>query len=276
MKTKDQLYPRESVILRPRVVLRANSQSGSQDLLVQEARSSWESQQDAESYVETRSNTAAYRIPGILISTVKLQDARRQNNVIELIEMFEKHQHKEQFLKDMSQKQEINRFSEESQKLLVDMNHTEIFEFCENSAKLRCPDCNSFTEIWIIYCSCGRNLKYKRSPTTNQKANCGFTSIPGFVIKKNSRRGPKHGVSEGQVMFYRAKEMLKKARQEKHGSHPTIPARWYAQEKYRDSLAKHNIGEKEVMFSVASLLKDTTMQLHELNGYRSPNIGFFV
>ena len=33
MKTKDQLYQRESVILRPRVVLKANSQCGSQDLL---------------------------------------------------------------------------------------------------------------------------------------------------------------------------------------------------------------------------------------------------
>ena len=112
MKTKDQLHQKESVILRPRVVLKADSQSGSQDLPVQEARSSWESQQDAESYLETRSNTADYRVPGISISTVKLQDARRQNHVTKLIEMFEKHQHKEQFLKDMSQKQEINRFSE--------------------------------------------------------------------------------------------------------------------------------------------------------------------
>ena len=50
MKTKGQLYQRESVILRPCVVLRANSQNGSQDLSLQEARSSWESQQDAESY----------------------------------------------------------------------------------------------------------------------------------------------------------------------------------------------------------------------------------
>ena len=43
-KTKDQLYQKESVILRPRVVLKAKSQCGSQDLPVQEARSSWESQ----------------------------------------------------------------------------------------------------------------------------------------------------------------------------------------------------------------------------------------
>ena len=81
MKTKDQLYQRESVILRPRVVLKSYSHSDSQDLLVQEARSSWESQQDAESYGETRSNTADYRIPGISISTVKLQAGMHSDKI---------------------------------------------------------------------------------------------------------------------------------------------------------------------------------------------------
>ena len=137
------------------------------------------------------------------ISKVKLQDARRQDNVTKLIEMFEKHQQKEQFLEDMSQKQEINKFSEESQKILDDMNQTEIFELCVNSAKLQCLDCNAVSGIGIIYCSCGRNLKYKRSPATFQKANCDLTSIHGFVIKKNSSRGPKHGASERQIMFFK-------------------------------------------------------------------------
>ena len=179
---------------------------------------------------------------------MKLQDARRQNKVTKLIEMFEKHQHKEQFLKDMSHKQEINKFSEESQQLLVDVNHTEIFELCENSEKHQCPpDCNAFSEIGIIYCSCGRNLNYSRSPTTFQKTNCDFTSIPGFVIENNSSRGPKDGVSERQVMFYKAKQMLKKTRRRKHGNHPTILSRWYEQEGYRKSVAEHNFGEKEVM-----------------------------
>ena len=90
-------------------------------------------------------------------------------------------------------------------------------------------------------------MKYKRSPTTNQKANCDFSSIPGFVIKKNSSRGPKDGQSERQIMFFKAKEMLMKARQEKHGSHPTILARWYAQKRYRDSLAEQIIGERKIM-----------------------------
>ena len=78
---------------------------------------------------------------------MKLQDARRQNDVTKLIEMFEKHQHEEQFLEDLSQKQEINKFSDESQQLLVDMNHTEIFELCGNSAIRQCLDCNACSEI---------------------------------------------------------------------------------------------------------------------------------
>ena len=65
MKTKDRLYQRESVILRLRVVLKANSQNHlGKDSSVQEARSSWESRQDAESFGEARSNTADNRVPG--------------------------------------------------------------------------------------------------------------------------------------------------------------------------------------------------------------------
>ena len=147
------------------------------------------------------------------------------------------------------------------------MNHTEIFEFCENSAKLQCPDCNAFSDIGIIYCSCGRNMKYKRSPTTTEKAYCDSTSIHGFVIKKNSSRRPKHGASERQIMFFKAKEMLSKARQPKHGSHPTILARWYAQERYRDSLAKRNIGEKEIM-----LFDRITLERHDSTATRAERL----
>ena len=201
MKTKDQLYERESVILKPRVVLTANSQCDSQDLLVQEARSSWESQKDAESYGETRSNTADYRIPGKSISSVKLQDARRQNNVTNLIEMFETHQHKEQFIKDMNQKQEINKFSEESQQLLV-----EIFELCENSAKHQCLGCNAFTEIIEVQTESYANRG--AIATILQSLALSLRRIP--VEDQSTRQ------SERQIMFFKAKEMLKKASQRKN------------------------------------------------------------
>ena len=153
--------------------------------------------------------------------------------------MFESHEHKEKFLKDMSQTQKINRFSEASQNLLQDTDQTEIFELCENSTKLQ--------EFGIIYCSCGRNLKTSRSPTTFQKDNYDFNSIPGNITKKNSNRGPKHGQSERQIMFFKAKDMLRKAKK-KNGNHPTILSRWKAHESYRTSLAKHSMGEKEIMF----------------------------
>ena len=140
------------------------------------------------------------------------------------------HQHKEPFFEDMSQKQEINRFSEESQKLLADMNQTEILEFCEKFCK------TSMSWLQCFLRSRDHPLQSRKTfevlaesyLTTLQRTNCDFTSIFGFVTKKNSSR-PKHGVSERQVMFYKAKQMLKKARQKKHGNHPTIFTRWYEQ-----------------------------------------------
>ena len=88
-----------------------------------------------------------HRVQGISLTTVQQQNEQRQHTVAKLIEMFESHQHKEQFLKDMSQTPKINGFSEASQKLLQDDEKTEIVEFCENSTKLQCSDCNYFTEI---------------------------------------------------------------------------------------------------------------------------------
>ena len=131
-------------------------------------------------------------------------------------------------------------FSEASQKLLRDMNQTEIFELCENTKKLQCPGCNSFAEVGILYCRCGQNLKYNRSPKPNLDCN----SIDGYIIRKNSSRGPKHGPSERQWMFFKAKYMLWKAKKK---GFPTILARWQEQESYRSLLKNSDTGEKEVI-----------------------------
>ena len=125
------------------------------------------------------------------------------------------------------------------------MDQTEIFELCESSPTLQCLDCNSFSEIGIFYCSCGRNLKYKRSPTTFEKDNDDFNLIPGYICKKNSSRGPKHGQSERQIMFFKGKDMLRKANKKKNGNHPIILSRLKADDEYRWSLGFVGIGEKE-------------------------------
>ena len=87
-------------------------------------------------------------------------------------------------------------------------------------------------------------MKYKRSPTTFQKDNYDFNSIPGCIIMKKSSAGPKHGQSVRQIMFFKAKHMLRKAQKK---NHPTILSRWKADEEYRKSLGLIDIGEKEIM-----------------------------
>ena len=37
-------------------------------------------------------------------------------------------------------------------------------------------------------------------------------SIPGYVIKKNQSRGPRHGQSIRQIMYHKARDMLRKAK----------------------------------------------------------------
>ena len=120
------------------------------------------------------------------------------------------------------------------------MNNTEIFELCENSSKQQCPDCSAYQEMGIIYCSCGRNMRSTRSPTEFDQNNRDLTSIHGYAIKKNRKRGVQHGASERQKMYFQA---LEKARQRKHGGHPTILSQWYGDEDYTKSLSA--IGWKE-------------------------------
>ena len=76
-------------------------------------------------------------------------------------------------------------------------------------------------EIWSIR---GVLQQHRRPIATSlQSLALSFRRIPV--------EDQKQGVSERQVMFYRTKQMLKHAKQKKHGSHPTILSRWYAQEK---------------------------------------------
>ena len=63
-------------------------------------------------------------------------------------------------------------------------------------------------------------MKSSRNPTEFDQNICDVTSIPGFVIKKNSSRGAEHGPSERQRMYYQAKQMLKKGASEKARTPP--------------------------------------------------------
>ena len=257
MKTQDELCQKVRLSPRvPRVVLKSNSQCGLQDPQNQDARASWEPSSDSKSYGETCNNTVDHRILGVL-SADEQQNTTRENKAKRLIEKFENHKHRDSFIQDLKRTEKINKFSKESQDLIADRDNIVIFEFCENSSKQQCPDCNAHWEMGIIHCSCGRNMKSTRSPTEFDQNNRDVTSILGYVIKKNSSRGAKHGPSQRQKMYYQAKQMLKTARQGKHGGHPKIFSRWHGDEDYRKSLSttgweEHHIILYDRIFSIAT------------------------
>ena len=102
-----------------------------------------------------KSNVVDCRVPGISLSTAQQQDEQRQHTVAKLIEKFESHRHKEQFLKDMSQTQKINRFSKASRKIATrcgpDVDLLTLWEFYETSMlrlQLLHGNRNNLLQLW--------------------------------------------------------------------------------------------------------------------------------
>ena len=84
------------------------------------------------------------------------------------MQQFESHPNKESFLQDLNKTEEINKFSEKSQKLIPDMNNTETFELSETSSKKQCPDCAFVEDVLNLR----RELRsWTRTTTTSYQLN---------------------------------------------------------------------------------------------------------
>ena len=62
--------------------------------------------------------------------------------------------------------------------------------------------------------------------------------FPVTSSKKNLTHGAKQGASEWERMYNKAKDMLQKARQPKHGGYKTILERWHKDDNYRKYLSE--------------------------------------
>ena len=167
----------------PRVVLKANSQSGQQDQQEQDARTFCDHPSASQSSRETWCNNVAYII---LHSAVEQQDTKRRDKVKKLIQQFESRPNKESSLQDLNKTGKINEFSEKLQKFIADMNNTEIFELCEISSKKQCSDCSLCWEVGIVYCICVRIFESSQRTQEFDKNNYDVLLIPGRVIRKNT------------------------------------------------------------------------------------------
>ena len=180
MKTKEELYHKVYLNSSLHVLYsEANSHSGQQDQRDQDARISC-------GIADLRGNLVQQRVP---LAAVEQQDRNRNDKVKRLIQQFEIHPNKESFLQDLNQTVKINKFNEKSQKLIADMNSTEIFGLCETSSKKQCSDCFFFREIGIVFCSCGIFSKPSQRTKEFDKNNYNILSISGYGTATSALQG---------------------------------------------------------------------------------------
>ena len=163
-------------------------------------------------------------------------ETNRRETVRQFVEQFKNHPNRKRLLKHFEKSEEINHFSQESKDLITEMCNTEIFEFCETSSKRQCPDCALHWEIGIVHCTCGKCMQPTEKSRQFNKDRFDTLSIPGYVLKKNQSRGPRHGPSLRQTVYHEARDMLRKAKNVKKGQCQTFLERWYRDEKYRADL----------------------------------------
>ena len=76
-----------------------------------------------------------------------------------------------------------------------------------------------------------------RKESTAEQGKIHVLSILGYVIKENPTHSARHGPSVRQKMYFKAHDVLRKARSNKNGNCSTILDRWYRDAKYRKSLS---------------------------------------
>ena len=82
--------------------------------------------------------------------------------------------------------------------------------------------------------------------STIQQRQTRLIVDPEYVIKKNQSRGPRHGLSVRQIMYHKARDMLRKAKLPKNGLCETILERWYADAYYQKSLSDEGWTEEKI------------------------------
>ena len=201
-----------------RVTFVPNSQHVQEDVLVSESRKSDDRENEVHPHRETcgSDHCVDFRIPGIPHFAVEQVETNRKEKVRRLIEQFDSHPHKDILLKDCKKSEEIHLFGQESKDWITEMGNNEIFEFYETSSKRQCPDCALYWKIGIVCCTCGKCMQPSERKQLN-KDRFDSLSIHEYVMKKNQSRGPRHGQSMRQILYHKARDMLRKAKFPKKG-----------------------------------------------------------
>ena len=136
------------------------------------------------------------------------------------------------------------------------MGNTENFELYETSSKRQCPDCALYLEADVIFCTCVQCMQPTERNRQMNKERFAVLSNPGYIIKKNLSYGVRRGPSVRQTMYFKAHDLLRKARSNKNGNSKTILHRWHDDDKYRKSLSDIGWIEEQTIQYDAIVLED--------------------
>ena len=96
-----------------------------------------------------------FNIPGLPHSTVKQLHSA---SVRELIQKIENHPNRHALQRDLQQSQSFNPFSQESKQMIHELGNIELCELLDMEPKAQCKVCLSYSDVGIVYCTCGHFL----------------------------------------------------------------------------------------------------------------------
>ena len=121
-----------------------------------------------------------------------------------------------------------------------------------------CPDCAFYWEVGVENCTCGKCIQPAEQNRQMNKDRFDGLSIPGYLMKKDQSRGARHGQSMRQIMYYQARDMVRKAKTKNNGQCKTIHERWYKDERYRTNLSELGWTEEQIRQYDALAVEDYT------------------
>ena len=151
-----------------------------------------------------------FNIPGLPHSAVKRSHGV---NVQNLIQKIENHPQRHALQSDLQQHRQFNPFSKESRDVIKAAGNTELCELLDVEPKAQCKVCLSYSDVGIVYCTCGHFL---RDDTKENKKYIKFTldlfSIPNYSIRKGRPHGHRYGKKEGDHEYFIANQLKKKCK----------------------------------------------------------------
>ena len=129
--------------------------------------------------------------------------------------------------------------------MITEINNTEIFELCENSSKQQRPECNTYWEIGVIYCSCGRNMKiFAETNRARKKSNYDVTSTLAMLSSRTAVAGPNTDLQKDKRMYLPSETDAQNGLSEKARKPPNDTCAMVRQRNLQRLVVGHRVARK--------------------------------